>query len=129
MVFGFVSLFSSFMFNSLTVAFLAYSFFRASLQIQVAVVICGIAILSIRTFRLYRGVRARMLAKVRTGPEVLVGAIGIVITDLRPKGEVRVNGEFWQAVAKEGWIEKDREVEVVGMDGLVLSVNRVKEKA
>jgi membrane-bound ClpP family serine protease len=32
-------------------------------------------------------------------------------------------------VAKEGWIEKDREVEVVGMDGLVLSVKMVKEKA
>jgi membrane protein implicated in regulation of membrane protease activity len=76
--------------------FLGLSFFGASLQIQVAVVICGIVILSIRTFRLYRGVRARVLAKVRAGPEVLVGAIGIVITDLRPKGEVRVNGEFWQ---------------------------------
>ncbi len=108
---------------------LGLSFFGASLQIQVVVVICGIVILSIRTFRLYRGVRARMLAKVRTGPEALVGAIGIVTTDLKPKGEVRVNGEFWQAVAKEGWIEKDKEVEVVGMENLVLAVRTVKEKA
>ncbi len=108
---------------------LGLSLFRVSLQIQVAVVIGGIVILSIRTFRLYRGVRTRMLAKVRTGPESLVGVIGIVTTDLRPKGEVRVNGEFWQAVAKEGWIEKDREVEVVGMEGLALNVRMVKEKA
>jgi membrane protein implicated in regulation of membrane protease activity len=109
--------------------FLGLSFFGASLQIQVLVVIGGIVILSIRTVRLYRGIRARTLAKVRTGPEVLVGAIGIVTTDLRPKGEVRVKGEFWQAVAKEGWIEKDREVEVVGMEGLVFAVRMVKEKA
>ena len=109
--------------------YLGLSFFRVSLQIQVAVVIAGIVVLSIRTFRLYRGVRARVLAKVRAGPEVLVGAIGIVTTDLKPKGEVRVMGEFWQAVAKEGWIEKDREVEVVGMEGLVLAVRMVKEKA
>ena len=109
--------------------FLGLSFFGVSLQIQVVVVIGGIVILSIRTFRLYRGVRARALAKIRTGPEALIGAIGIVTTDLRPKGEVRVKGEFWQAVAKEGWIEKDREVEVVGMEGLVLTVRMVKGKS
>ena len=109
--------------------FLGLTFFSVSLQIRVAVVIGGIVIISIRTFRLYGGVRARVLAKVRTGPEVLVGAIGIATTDLRPKGEVRVMGEFWQAAAKEGWIEKDREVEVVGMEGLVLAVRMAKEKA
>jgi membrane-bound serine protease (ClpP class) len=69
-----------------------------------------------------------MLARVRTGPEVLVGATGIATTDLKPKGEVRVNGEFWQAEAKEGWIEKDREVEVVNMEGLVLAVRMAKGK-
>ncbi len=105
------------------------SFFGASLQIQVVVVIAGIVILSIRTFRLYKGVKARMLAKVRAGPEILVGAIGIVTTDLKPKGEVRVQGEFWQAMATDGWIEKDREVEVVSVEGLILAVRMVKEKA
>ena len=109
--------------------FLGLTFFGVGLQIRVAVMIGGIVIISIRTFRLYGGVRARVLAKVRTGPEVLVGAIGITTTDLRPKGEVRVMGEFWQALAKEGWIEKDREVEVVGMEGLFLAVRMAKEKA
>jgi membrane-bound serine protease (ClpP class) len=108
--------------------YLGLSFFGVSLQIQVAVVIAGVVILSIRTFRLYRGLRTRMLARVRTGPEVLIGATGIATTDLKPKGEVRVNGEFWQAEAKEGWIEKDREVEVVNMEGLVLAVRMAKGK-
>ena len=107
---------------------LGLGFFGVSLQIQVAVVIVGVLVLSIRTFRLYRSVRIRMLAKIRTGPEVLVGSIGMATTDLGPKGEVRVNGEFWQAMAKEGWIEKDRDVEVVGVEGLVLAVKKVKEK-
>ncbi len=108
---------------------LGLSLFGASLQIQVGVVIAGISIISIRTFRLYRGVKARMLAKVRAGPEIIVGATGVATTKLRPKGEVRVQGEFWQAMAKEGWIEKDTEVEVVAIEGLVLAVKVVKERA
>jgi len=107
---------------------LGLSYFRVSLQIQVAAAVIGVVIISIRTVSLYRGVRARVLVKIRTGPEVLVGSIGTAATDLKPKGEVRVNGEFWQATAKEGWIEKNREVEVVGVDGLVLTVETVKEK-
>lgn len=107
--------------------YLGLSFFRASLQIQVIVIIVGIAVISVRMFRFYMGVRVRMLAKIKAGPEVIVGAVGIVTADLKPKGEIRVNGEFWQAVAEEGWIEKDREVE--GMEDLALAVKMVKEKA
>lgn len=105
------------------------SFFRVSLLIQVMVVVAGIVVISVRTIRLYRGVRERMLAKAKAGPEAIIGSLGIATTDLRTKGEVRVNGEFWQAMAEEGWIEKDREVEVVSLEGLTLTVRRVKEKA
>ena len=108
---------------------LGLGFFGVSLQIQVAVVIVGVLVLSIRTFRLYRSVRIRMLAKIKTGPEVLVGSLGMATTDLRPKGEVRVNGEFWQAMAKEGWIEKDRDVEVVGVEGSCPCRQKSKRKS
>ena len=106
--------------------FLGLSFVGASSQIQTLVAIAAVALLSILSFRLYRGVRAN-LAKAKTGNEVIIGARGITTTNLRPKGEVRVKGEFWQAAAEEGWIDKGKEVEVVGIDGLVLDVRIAKE--
>jgi membrane protein implicated in regulation of membrane protease activity len=42
--------------------------------------------------------------KTKVGPETLIGAIGVAITDCRPSGMVRVRGE------------------VVGRDGLMLHV-------
>lgn len=77
---------------------------------------------------LYKGVRAN-LSKVKTGKEALIGARGVAVTDLKPTGEIRVVGEFWQAAAKAGWIRKGEEVEVVGLEGLFLVVRPYKEKA
>lgn len=105
--------------------FLGLSFAGISLQIQIVVAIAAIAMLSILAFRLYRGVRANLI-KAKTGKETIIGSIGVVTTDLRPKGEVRVKGEFWQAVTNEGWIDKGKEVEVVGIEGLVLDVRVAK---
>ncbi len=101
--------------------FLGLSLVRASSEIQLTIAVAAAAILSILTFRLYRGIKAN-LTKAKTGREVLIGAKGIAVTDLTPKGIVRVKGEFWQAIAKENFIEKDRELEVVGIAGLVLEV-------
>ena len=105
--------------------FLGLSFVGADLQIQFLVAIAAVALLSILSFRLYRGIRAN-LSKVKTGKEVIIGARGIATTNLKPKGEVRVEGEFWQAIAKDGWIDKGKEVEVVGIKNLVLDVRMIK---
>jgi membrane-bound serine protease (ClpP class) len=66
---------------------------------------------------------------VKTGKEALIGAKGIATTDLKPKGEVRVVGEFWEATAKDATIPVGQMVEVVSIDGVYLVVKPVEQKA
>ena len=40
--------------------------------------------------------------KPTTGVEALAGAEGIVVTECRPSGRVRVAGEIWRATCPEG---------------------------
>ena len=55
-----------------------------------------IIIALILVFIFYAGVKAQF-DRVKTGKEAIIGAKGIAATDLKPKGEVRVMGEFWEA--------------------------------
>ncbi len=97
-------------------------------QIQVVLVVAAAAMASLFSFIVYKATKAR-LSKVRTGKEALIGAKGIAVMDLKPKGDIRVVGEFWQAKAKDEWINKGEDVEVVDMEGLFLIVRPAKRKA
>jgi membrane-bound ClpP family serine protease len=84
-----------------------------------AVILLIIAAITIWLF--YVGIKAQY-KKVKTGKEALIGAKGIAVSDLNPKGEIRVLGEFWQATAKDGAIVNGEAVLVVDMDGMFLVV-------
>lgn len=62
------------------------------------------------------------------GVETLVGARAIVVTPCRPLGQVRVQGELWQACCDEGADPGD-EVTVERVDGLLLLVSRAGSQA
>jgi membrane-bound serine protease (ClpP class) len=64
-----------------------------------------------------------------TGAEAIIGKTGLAITDLRPKGEIRVEGETWRAESTSGDITKGERVTVKSMKGLVLIVEKAQEKA
>ncbi len=76
---------------------------------------------------LYIGIKAQT-RHIQTGKEALIGAVGVATTDISPKGEVRVQGEFWQAIAKDQEIQKCQEVVIVDLDGMFLVVKPSKEK-
>jgi membrane-bound serine protease (ClpP class) len=101
---------------------------RAIHQVQLVLVVAAVVMASLFSFIVYKAAKAR-LSKVRTGREALIGAKGIAVGDLKPRGEIRVVGEFWQAEAKDNWINKGEEVEVIDMEGLFLIVRPVKRKA
>ncbi len=63
-----------------------------------------------------------------TGSEAMIGKIGVAITDLNPKGEVRVVGETWRAESSSGDIEKGAKVNVKALKGLVVMVEKVQEQ-
>ena len=99
-----------------------------SIQIEVALAVIVLVIAILAAFILYKGLTAN-LAKIKTGKEALIGSRGIAVTDLKPQGEIRVMGEFWQAAAKDKWITKGEKVEVVDMDGMFLVVKPADDKA
>ncbi len=59
-----------------------------------------------------------------TGPEMFTGKIGVATTDLKPKGEVRVEGETWRAESVSGDILKGEKIKVKELKGLVLIVEK-----
>ena len=61
-----------------------------------------------------------------TGPEAMLGKVGIALTDLNPKGEVRVQGEIWRAESLSGDIEKGEWVTVKNLKGLVVMVEKTQ---
>jgi membrane-bound ClpP family serine protease len=56
------------------------------------------------------------------GAEALVGATGTVVTACSPRGQIRLNGELWDAVASESPLVAGERVRVVGRDALTLLV-------
>lgn len=74
------------------------------------VIVAGLA------FRAFR-------ARPKGGKEGLIGERGIVKDRIAPEGLVFVHGEYWNAKAKEE-LEPGDQIEVIGMDGLVLKVKK-----
>ena len=98
-----------------------------SFEVAVVLAIVLLVIAGISAWLFYAGIKAQYKS-VKTGKEALIGAKGVAVTDLNPKGEVRVQGEFWQAIAKDEAITNGETVEVVCLDGMLLVVKPTKEK-
>jgi membrane-bound serine protease (ClpP class) len=58
-----------------------------------------------------------------SGAEGIIGARGKALTDLNPRGQVRVNGQTWTAIAPTGASAGDN-VEVEATQDLTLHVRR-----
>ena len=61
--------------------------------------------------------------RIQVGAETLVGARAVVVTPCRPSGQVRVQGELWQARSAEG-ADPGETVRIASVDGLTLVVER-----
>ena len=61
--------------------------------------------------------------KAQVGSETLVGSRAVAVTPLRPDGQVRVQGELWQARSEDGADAGDA-VRVRAVEGLTLLVER-----
>jgi membrane-bound serine protease (ClpP class) len=97
-------------------------------QTEAALAVAFFALAALFIFIAYKAVES-VFFKVKTGAEALIGNTGVATTDLDPKGTVRVMGEFWQATAKNGVIKKDETIHVIGMEGMTLIVEPLKENA
>ncbi len=59
-----------------------------------------------------------------TGSEGMIGLGGEVIEPLTPVGVIRVEGEYWRAKSITENIAAGEEVEILGLDRLMLTVKR-----
>jgi membrane-bound serine protease (ClpP class) len=98
-----------------------------SYEVAVTLGIILLVIAAIAAWLFYTGIKAQF-KKVKTGKEALIGAHGIATTDLKPKGEVRVLGEFWQAIAKDTELTIGTSIEVISLEGMLLVVKPTEEK-
>jgi membrane-bound serine protease (ClpP class) len=112
----------------LVAAFSGITFYGVSVPLEVSLAVTLFIVAVIIGLIFYAGIMAQF-RRVKTGKEALIGARGIATTDLNPKGEIRVMGEFWEATAKDGTIAAGQAVEVVSMDGVYLVVKPAEQKA
>jgi membrane-bound serine protease (ClpP class) len=64
--------------------------------------------------------------RAMTGPETLVGKTGVVTKDLKPIGEVRVEGIIWRARAASGEISSGEAIKVTAVEQLTLVVEEAE---
>lgn len=108
--------------------FSGVAFYGLALEIEAVLAVIVLIIAGIAAWLFYIGLKAQY-SHVKTGKEALIGARAVAVTDLKPTGEVRVMGEFWQATAKDTAVLKGQTVEVIDMTGMFLVVKPVEEKA
>ncbi len=101
---------------------LALRFFEIKLPLPVIVIIALIA--GILIFIVHKAVIPTFHKKQVTGREGMIGLQGSVVESLTPIGVVTVAGEYWKAKSADENIEVDEDVEVIGIDGLTLRVQR-----
>lgn len=68
----------------------------------------------------------RHLPPIPHGADALIGKEGLVLgAGLGPDGVVRVASEEWRAVSSSGPLPRDTRIRVIGLDGLVLTVEQL----
>jgi len=53
--------------------------------------------------------------------------LGITITDLTPRGQVKIRSRAWSARSKSGFIPSGTKIRVIQMDGIHLIVESIQE--
>lgn len=94
------------------------------IPISLPVIIFLVLLFIVTVLIMHRLVIPALHKKVTTGSEGMIGLIGDVIEPLAPDGIIRVSGEYWKARAVDESIVAGEQVEIVGLDGLVLKVKR-----
>jgi membrane protein implicated in regulation of membrane protease activity len=79
--------------------------------------------LAVETVELTWGLSLARRWKAKTGAEAMIGAEAKVVTACRPLGQVRIQGELWEARCDEG-ADAGETVRIDRIEGLTLVVSR-----
>jgi membrane-bound ClpP family serine protease len=96
-------------------------------DIPLAVIIAIGVVLGAFAFIVHRAIVPSLRRKQETGSESMIGLMGEVTQELAPKGVIKVKGEYWQARSSGGNVKVGEDVEITGIDRLLLEVKRKEE--
>jgi membrane-bound serine protease (ClpP class) len=71
------------------------------------------------------GIRYSKRRKAQVGVQTMIGTVGEAITALAPEGQIKVDGEIWQARATDG-VRPGDSVRITGVKGLTLQVEKAQ---
>ncbi len=95
-------------------------------EVRVSLWLIGLMAFTILAFTYFvlRAVLAASRRTPRAGAQKLVGMQGVALTDINPTGQVRVDLQDWSAVAEGDGIKAGEPVNVTGISGVRLHVDR-----
>ena len=105
---------------ALVLVLLVLWFLGIEIPLSIAIVIA--LLLGAFGFITHKAVIPALHRKKFTGSESMIGLTSKVIEPLTPVGIVKVSGELWKAKSIGEDIETGEEVEIVGLNGLTLTV-------
>jgi len=111
---------------AVVLVFLVLWFFQIRIPLWVAIVIA--LLLGTCVFITHKVIIPSFHMKQVTGSEGMIGLEGEVIESLTPHGVVRVEGEYWKAKSVDDDIPAGENVEILGLNKLVLEV-KCKERS
>ncbi|HTR81032.1 MAG TPA: nodulation protein NfeD [Bacteroidota bacterium] len=97
-----------------------FDFQTISLEVIIPTVLLTAAFF---VFAIGAGLKAQM-RRPATGAEGLIGEEGVAITKLNPSGQVKIQGEMWNAESIDGDLPKETPVIVAEVNGLALKVKK-----
>ncbi len=92
------------------------------IEIPLPIMIAVALVLGAVIFITHKAIIPTFHKKKVTGAEGLIGSTGEVIEPLTPVGVIRVEGEYWKAKSVHKDIAAGKEVEILGVAGLTLTV-------
>jgi membrane-bound serine protease (ClpP class) len=93
-----------------------------NVELSIPAIVILVLVLGTFIFVIHRAVIPAIRRRKISGAEGMIGATGKVTQPLKPKGIVKIEDEYWNAVSSTGDIELG--VEVVGIKGLNLEVRQ-----
>ena len=92
------------------------------IEIPLPIMIAVALVLGAVIFITHKAVIPALHKKKITGSEGMIGLEGEVIEPLTPVGVIRVGGEYWKAKSVGENIAAGEEVEILGLNRLILTV-------
>ncbi|TDJ19051.1 MAG: nodulation protein NfeD [Gammaproteobacteria bacterium] len=100
----------------------------SEIQVAIPIIVAVSTVSSIFFLIVLRMVFAAHNKPVVSGVDEMLGSIGQVLEDFEKSGRIHIHGETWQVQSQSPFRSGDQ-VRVVAIDGLILSVEPVKEGA